>query len=388
MKKIAVILNLNKQYDRYLVTGIARYIREKGDWSLYLEDDPHLRIPDFKSWKGDGVIADLDDENLYRQLVDLKIPTVGIGGGYGLYTDNGQIPYVYTDNKGIAELGAEHLYDRGFRNFAFCNIAPTAINGWAAEREDYFDSFVNARGCKCSSFSEAQQSRDWEAMLQNLMKWLKGLPKPLGLMAANDAKARHVLEACRRLDLRVPEDIAVVGVDDDPMMCELATPSLTSVIQGTDKLGYEAARLLDMKLNGVKNVQGVTVEPLGISIRQSTDILAIDDELTSNALSYIRENACNFIQVEDVSRYCGVSRSTLEKRFKAVLGQSVHHEIAKVQIKHALRLLVETSLPLKTVAERAGFSTVQYMTMKVKEKTGKTPKNYRLSSKQSVENFS
>jgi len=134
MKKIAVILNLNKQYDRYLVAGIARYVREQGDWSLYLEDEAHLRIPDFKTWKGHGVIADLDDEQLYKKLVDLKIPVVGLGGGYGLYTDNGQIPYIYTDNKGIAELGAEHLYDRGFRNFAFSNIAPTAINGWAAER--------------------------------------------------------------------------------------------------------------------------------------------------------------------------------------------------------------------------------------------------------------
>ena len=387
MKKIAVILNLNKQYDRYLVAGIARYAREKGDWSLYLEDDPHLRIPDFKTWKGDGVIADLDDENLYKELVELKIPVVGLGGGYGLYNHNGQIPYVYTDNRGIAELGAEHLYDRGFRNFAFSNIAPTEINGWAAERESFFSSFVNAKGCHCSSFSETSKHRNWEGMLQNLMKWLQDLPKPLGLMAANDSKARHVLEACRRLSLRVPEDIAVVGVDDDPMMCKLATPSLTSVIQGTDKLGYESARLLDRKFLGEKDVQGVTVEPLGISIRESTDILAIDDELIASSLSFIRTNACNFIQVEDVSRHCGVSRSTLEKRFKSVLGESVHQEIAKVQIKRALNLLVETNLPLKTVAERAGFSTVQYMTMKVKEKTGKTPKNYRMSSKKFLDEY-
>ncbi|MCM8538968.1 MAG: DNA-binding transcriptional regulator [Lentisphaeraceae bacterium] len=387
MKKIAVILNLNKQYDRYLVAGIARYAREKGDWSLYLEDDPHLRVPDFTTWKGDGVIADLDDENLYKELIELKIPVVGLGGGYGLYNHNGQIPYIYTDNKGIAELGAEHLYDRGFRNFAFSNIAPTAINGWAAEREDFFTSYLNAKGCNCSSFSEEVKHRDWEGMLKNLMDWLDQLPKPLGLMAANDSKARHVLEACRRLGIRVPEDIAVVGVDDDPMMCKLASPSLTSVIQGTDKLGYESARLLDRKLNGEKDVQGITVEPLGISIRESTDILAIDDELIAQSLSYIRTNACNFIQVEDVSRQCGVSRSTLEKRFKSVLGLSVHHEIAKVQIKRALNLLVETSLPLKTVAERAGFSTVQYMTMKVKEKTGKTPKNYRMSSKKSIDSF-
>ena len=387
MKKIAVILNLNKQYDRYLVAGIARFAREKGDWSLYLEDDPHLRVPDFNTWKGDGVIADLDDEQLYKELIGLDIPVVGLGGGYGLYNHNGQIPYIYTDNKGIAELGAEHLYERGFRSFAFSNIAPTAINGWAAERENFFTSFVNSRGCTCSSFSEETKHRDWEGMLKNLMNWLKDLPKPLGLMAANDSKARHVLEACRRLGIRVPEDVAVVGVDDDPMMCKLATPSLTSVIQGTDKLGYEAARLLERKLNGEKDVQGITVEPLGISIRESTDILAIDDELIAQSLSYIRTNACNFIQVEDVSRQCGVSRSTLEKRFKSVLGQSVHHEIAKVQIKKALNLLVETSLPLKTVAERAGFSTVQYMTMKVKKKTGKTPKNYRMSSKKTIDGF-
>ena len=387
MKKIAVTLNLNKQYDRYLVAGIARYVREQGDWSLYLEDEPQLRVPDFETWRGDGIIADLDDEELYKQVIQMKIPVVGLGGGYGLYSDNGQIPYVFTDNKGIAELGAEHLYDRGFRNFAFCNIAPTEINGWAQERENYFKRFLKDKGCKCSVFSEKEKTRNWEGMLTNLMDWLKTLPKPLGLMAANDSKARHVLEACRRLNIRVPEDVAVVGVDDDPMMCELANPSLTSVIQGTDKLGYEAARLLDRKMKGEIDVKGITVEPLGINVRESTDILAIDDELISEALYFIRQNACNYIQVEDVSRHCSVSRSTLEKRFKSILNQSVHNEIAKIQLKKACELLVETTLPLKTVAEKSGFSTVQYMTMKVKEKTGKTPKNYRLSSKQSLEKF-
>lgn len=384
MRKIAVILNLNKQYDRCLVAGIARYVREQDDWSLYLEDELRLRVPDFKTWQGHGVIADLDDEKLYKELVDLNIPVVGLGGGYGLYTDNGQIPYIYTDNKGIAELGAEHLYECGFRKFAFCNIAPSAINGWAAEREGFFRSYVESRGCKCAVFAEEEKERDWEKMLQNLMNWLQSLPKPLGLMAANDAKARHVLEACRRLGLKVPDDIAVVGVDDDPMMCELATPSLTSVIQGTDKLGYEAARLLDKMMNGEKDIKGITVEPLGISIRQSSDIIAIEDKLIARAILFIRENACNCIQVEDVAMFCDVSRSTLEKRFKAVLARSVHSEIAIEQLKHSVKLLTETSLPLKTVSEKAGFSTVQYMSMKVKEHTGKTPKNLRLSSKKSL----
>ncbi|MDD7985260.1 XylR family transcriptional regulator [Lentisphaera marina] len=374
MKKVAVILNLNKQYDRSIVSGIARFAKELNEWSLHIEDEPQRKIPDFTSWNGDGIIADLDDMTVYETIIKQNIPIVGLGGGY-LNTSE-KIPYVYTDNKAIAELAAEHLYNCVFRNLAFCNILPSAMNGWAEERSEAFNKFAQINKCRISTF-EQSQNEPREQVMQSLVQWLKNLPKPCGLMAANDSRARMVLEACRRANLKVPMDIAVVGVDDDPLMCELSSPPLSSVIQGTDQLGYEASKLLHQMMQG-KAVSSKVISPGGLSIRQSSDIIAIDDPIISTALSFISQNACSGIRVDDVARKLEISRSNLEKRFKTSLDQTVHERINDFKIKKAKDLLIGTQLSINEIAFKTGFNTVQYMSKVIKDNCGKSPKEIRL----------
>ena len=382
IRHIALILNINKPYDRKIVDGVARYMREAGNWSLYLEDDPLNKIPNFNSWNGDGIIADLDDANVYNAVKGLDIPVIGFGGGYGPYREDDNIPYIFTDNTQIAEMAAEHLTERGFTNFAYCGFPANSINGWCAEREKVFTETIQSKGYNCSTYTgKSASAKNWKTVQEGLMKWLNSLEFPTGLMASNDSRARHVLEACFRLGIKVPEEIAVVGVDNDEMMCELANPPLSSIIQGTDKLGFHAAKLLDNMIDR-KSVPGqTTVDPQGLVVRQSSDILAINDELISRALAFVREQACYGIRVEDVVYHCDISRSTLEKKFKSVIGRTVHAEISRMQIKKVKELLVHTEMPLKKIFGMCGFGTLQYMALKFKAETGMTPNKYRQQSR-------
>ena len=239
LQHVALILNVNKPYDRKVVAGVSRYMKEVGNWSLYLEDDPLNKIPDLDKWEGDGIIADLDDANVFKAVSNLKIPVVGFGGGYGPYQGREDIPYVFTDNFLISKLAADHLIDKGFRRFAFCGLPENSINGWSRERETDFSNLVREAGYGCEIFrGDSLETADWRTVQAGLQNWLKTLEYPLGMFVTNDSRARHVLEACRSLGIKVPEDAAIVGVDNDAMMCELADPPLTSVIQGTDNLGY------------------------------------------------------------------------------------------------------------------------------------------------------
>lgn len=377
MKRVALILNLNKQYDRSIVGGIARFTKENPEWSLYIEDDPKLKIPDLKNWNGQGIIADLDDKKVCEAIQPLNIPIVGLGGGF--LNTNLQIPYVYTDNQMISQIAFNHLYESGFRNMAFCNIKANETNGWANERSRFFQESARQKDCNHFLFEQTKNYRNREELIQKISTWLQNLPKPCGLMAANDSRARIVLEACRKSTIRVPEDLAVIGVDDDPLMCELSNPPLSSIIQGTDQLGYEACKLLDRMMDGKMNIKSKVIPPRGIKIRHSSDVIALNDKLISEAITFIRKNAYSGIQVEDVSRFSQISRSTLEKKFKRELNQTVHETITTVKFKKACELLKESSLSIQDISFKCGFNTVQYMSKVIKDRTGKTPKSIRNS---------
>jgi LacI family transcriptional regulator len=271
------------------------------------------------------------------------------------------------------------LIEQGFLRLAYCGFPLSRLNPWSLERAKSFQQRARQSGVHCSLFtSRSGSARKWHKLQQELTAWLESLEKPVGVMAANDVRARHVLEACRTIGLRVPEDVAVLGVDNDEVMCELTIPPLSSIEQGARSLGYQAAALLDRRMSG-KQVRTLRhlVAPKGIVSRHSTNILAIDDDEVASAVTYIREHACDSILVRDVLAAVGVSRSTLESRFKTIIGRSIHGEIQRVQIEQARRLIATTELPLKQVATMAGFANVYYMTTIFHEHTGWTPAEYR-----------
>ena len=276
-----MIYDAKLRYDVKVIEGVAAYVRELDDWDIFIEENAlqNQQLPDLRFWKGDGILADFDDPVVAKAVRVSGIPAVAFGGGYGWYDPASKIPYIYTNNAAVANLGAEHLLQRGYRHFAFCGYRRTSINGWSDERAQAFGERIRAAGfsCKCHR-GPKHSAHNWPAFRDALAGWLRSLPKPVAIMAATDKRALQVLDVCRFAGFRVPDDIAVVGVDNDEMLCQLCAPPLSSVEQGARRIGYEAAALLDRIMDGAKppNLR-VVIEPVGVVARQSTDILSVDD---------------------------------------------------------------------------------------------------------------
>ena len=381
--EVAVIIDPGSPYDRRIVRGVAAYAEQNGrPWSLYVEEEHFSRVPNLKAWDGDGIVANFDDRRVAAAVVGLGIPVVAVGGGYGYYDRRGKIPYVHTDNRAIARLAAEHLIGLGLQHFAFCGQPLTRTNGWAKERGDEFSQFVRESGFPCEVYvGRYSPVRNWRQSQVSLQQWLATLPRPVGVMACDDSRARHILQACRIKGLRVPEDIALIGVDNDDVICELTQPPLTSIEQGAVGVGYEAAKMLDTMISGLKpqHIKKI-VPPVALIARKSTDITAVADENVAEALQFIRQHACGPIKVRHVLKVLRMSRTSLEGKFRQSLGRSVHAEIGRVRVEAAKRLLTTTSVPIKEVARRVGVSSVQYFTVMMRDATGQTPGQLRKTS--------
>jgi len=381
---VAVILDAARPYDRLIIGGIAAYAKDHTDWSLYIEEDPLQKLPDLGRWHGQGIIANFDDRRVARAIRGLSLPIVGVGGGYGWYAPDSGIPFVYTDNERIGRLGAEHLLACGFEQLAFVGYPRTATSGWSEERKRAFAAGCRGAGRRCETFTGRHgTARRWADLQRELTAWLASLPRPVGIMACNDVRARHVLEACRSLGLGVPRDVAILGVDNDEVICEHTDPPLSSIDQAARRIGHEAAAALAalMASGGTSTRTRPPLEtvipPIGVVSRVSTDTMATDDAAVRLVLERIRLRPSERPDVEALAAEACVSRSTLEHRFRGVVGRSIHEEFVRVRVGNLRRLLGETSLPLKAVAARAGFRSVQYMTTFLHRHTGLTPARLR-----------
>ena len=387
---IAVILDAARPYDRLIIGGIARYVREHdSSWSLYVEEDPLQKLPDLKRWHGHGIIANFDDRRVATAISGLSIPIVGVGGGSGWFDLGSSIPYVFTDNQAIGRLGAAHLLSCGFDQLAYYGYPKTATAGWSEERAEAFAEACREAGRPCHVHTGRHANvRRWQEIQQDLCDWIRGLPKPIGLMACNDVRARHVLEACRTLAVRVPHDVAVLGVDNDEMICELTNPPLSSIDQAARRIGYEAATLLDRMIKGGVSVAAharVVVPPIGVVSRTSTDAMATSDEAVVATLQRLRATPLLKPDIAAIADALCLSRPTLEARFKAVVGRSIHDESVRLRVAAIGRLITQTDMPLKTISARAGFSSVQYMTTFLHRHTGSTPGRLRMVERRLVE---
>jgi LacI family transcriptional regulator len=222
----------------------------------------------------------------------------------------------------------------------------------------------------------------WERVQQQLIDWIKTLPKPIGLMACSDHHAQRVLDACHRADFVVPDELAVIGVDNNEEICRLSNPPLTSVIDDAHKVGYEGARLLHQLMErkvSVKKLTPILIGPQGIATRRSTDVTAIEDRLIAEVIHYIREHACSGLNMKQLPAKFGLSRTVFYRRFQEALQRSPHEEILRVQLERAKALLSQTKLPLDQVAEMAGFQSSAYLSVVFKRKTGQTAGEYRIA---------
>jgi LacI family transcriptional regulator len=369
---VALLVETSLASGRDILRGIAKYVRSHGSWSLYHEahglDDSLPRW--FKGWKGDGVIARLQDPVIAKAISRMGLPAVDVLG----MVKDAPFPLVHTDDSKIAQAAAEHLLERGFRRFGYFGIQGES---WSERRRDAFVKLVRQAGCMASVFelpASRRTGRSWESMEMELADWVASLSKPCGVMVCSDQRGARMLEACRRARVLVPDEVAVIGVDDDEPLCDVCNPPLSSVRPDHFRVGFEAAALLDRMMQGeAPPRKPVFVEPQGVSTRLSSDVLAIEDRQIAAVLRAIRDHQGTDIRVDDLARLAGFSRSVLQRRFRATMGHSVHQEILRIRIQRAQALLVETEIPLMEIAERTGFRHQEYMGSVFKSRTGKTP---------------
>jgi LacI family transcriptional regulator len=381
---VALILDAARPYDRLIIGGVAHFAREHEQWSLYVEEDPLQKLPDLARWHGQGIIANFDDRRVAEAIRGLSIPIVGVGGGYGWYEPEAGIPFIYTDNEAIGRLGAEHLLACGFEQLAFVGYPRTATSGWSEERAAAFGAACREAGRDCLGFTGRHATaRRWEDLQRELARWLSGLPKPVGIMACNDVRARHVLEACRSLGLAVPGEVALLGVDNDEVICELTDPPLSSIDQAARQIGYEAAAMLQRLMHRPAGGRSdppprqTVIPPIGVVARASTDTMATDDEAVRLVFERLRAAPWKRPDVAALAAEACVSRSTLDQRFRTLVGRSIHEEFVRLRVAGVRQLVSQTSLPLKAIAARAGFRSVQYMTTFLHRHTGLTPARLR-----------
>jgi LacI family transcriptional regulator len=391
---VAVVVDSSLPYDRAIAMGVAEYARERGDWRLYVEEELGRRLPNFDDWSGQGIIASFDDADVARTVMASGLPVVAVGGGGGGFIQDSSISYVATDDALVARLAAEHLLERALEHFGFYGLPSSSATVWSDSRCRAFVERITAVGRPCHPLVARNEATRWTLLQAELAEWLTALPKPVGIMACDDVRARHVLEVCRMLRLRVPHDVAVIGVDDDEFVCELSDPPLSSVAQAARLVGYEAARLLDRQLRPVRPVRRgprsagrdalparLVVPPVGVVARRSTDTLAVADPVIAAAIRHIRERATRNLSIADLVQESHLSRWQLEERFRRVVGRSMHDDILHVRLGEARRLVTTTDLPLKAVAPRAGLSSVTYMTTLFRRHFRMTPAAMRAASR-------
>lgn len=375
-RRVAVVIEASNAYARGLLAGIHRHVREHEPWTIFLQEHGRGTPPlePLARWQGDGVIARIETEAVARTLDTLRRrhPLAIVDVSAGRLLDD--VPYVETDDVAIARLAAEHFVERDFRSFAF--LGDDRFR-WSDNRRDAFLSAVSGRTVSAfdrSATRRGQRVDDDEA----IERWLAGLPKPLALFACYDIRGRQALDACRRAGIAVPDEVAVLGVDDDDLLCGLSNPPLSSVIPDSKGAGRLAAVLLERLMQGERlETEEWLLPPLGIATRQSSDVLAIDDPLVVAAVRLIRERACRGIKVQDVVRELGSSRRVLDDRFAARVGHTPHEEIARQQFQRVEQLLTETDLPLATIADRCGFRHTEYMTVAFTRRHGMPPSRWR-----------
>lgn len=371
--RVALLIETSNAYARSILSGIVAYRREHHPWSIVLAEHGRGSTPPswLKTWRGDGIIARIENAEIATAVAATGLPVVDVSAAR-LLPD---APMVETDDHAIARIAAEHLLERGFRRFAF--VGDPRFQ-WSIARQEIFARIIGESGNSCDVLPASRKAASKREDDQTLERWLRKLPKPVGLMAAYDILGQQVLEACRRIELAVPDEIAVVGVDNDELLCELSEPPLSSVIPNPRRTGYEAARLLDRMMAGEKvPPDALHIEPVGVAVRQSSDVLAIEDRQISTAVRFIREHGCDGINVEDVLRLVPLSRRVLESRFRRLVGRTPHDEIIRVRLDRAKELLTVSDLPLTTIADRSGFRHVEYMSVVFKRETGTSPSLYR-----------
>lgn len=366
-----MLIETSNSYARELLHGVREWVREHGPWAIRLtEQGRGAAAPAWlRGWDGDGVIARVENTRIGRELLATGLPVIDVSAALPRLV----FPRVATDAEGAARLAATHLIERGLRHFAYCGDRRFH---WARRRGDAFAEATRAVGGRCPQFTPRLGPVDVE--VGEIAEWLKTLPRPVGVLASLDLRGQQVLAACRLAGLVVPEEVAVIGVHNDELLCELCDPPLSSVIPNAQRAGHAAAALLARAMAGKKVPLALhEIAPLGVAARQSTDLAAVGDPKLSGAVRFMREQAAGGANVADVLRAVPMARTTFERRFKAVLGMTPHSHLRKLRIERVQHLLVSTRLPVREIAASLGFEHPEYLSAMFRRECGLRPLEFR-----------
>lgn len=382
IKRIAVLIGTSTGWGRNIITGINEYATICGDWMLYIDPvgvDEVTAIP--KGWKGDGVIARISNAPLMASLKNSKLPCVNVSGldipGASRY------PRVTTDHKLSARVAFEHFYGNGFRSFGYFGLERSSV--LLLSHQQAFQSHVLKAKCVCSVYAAPEghfTEPDWSLKLEAVSDWLKRLPRPCGILTWSAIGAYWVIHAAEYSGLSVPDEIAVLNTSEDDFLCQTFHVPVSSLNSPQREIGLEAAKMLDKMMSGKSYPKDTTVAipPRGIITRQSTDTLAINDEVVVKTLCRIREQALlggNACHIDGLANAAGCCRRKLEVRFMQTIGHSIHEEVIRVRMERACKLLVDTTLPISEIAERSGYATFEHFASYFKKRYGKTPRAFR-----------
>ncbi|MCC7084928.1 MAG: DNA-binding transcriptional regulator [Pirellulales bacterium] len=382
-KRVMLLIESSRAYGRGCLMGVAAYVRSHVRWSLlHIERGLTENVPKFlRGWTGDGVISRIENEKVAKAVADLGVPTVDLRGSHRPATG----AMLDTDPRIVARMAAEHFLEIGFRHFAY--IGFPGID-FSERRLVAYEEYLKSRSIHVHVYSPHRQSpryKDilgWEARGElegaAIADWLQSLPRPLAVFACNDVRGRQIIDACNQSGISVPEEIAVIGVDDDHVICELSNPPLSSVQPDSLRIGYEGAALLDSMMNGQPAPkETIFIPPKGIAHRLSSEMTAVEDREVAAAMQLIRDNACDGLSVREVVSRLHISRSTLERRFHAVFTRTPAMEIERVRMSRAKLLMVETRYKLSKVAALTGYGSASQFATAFKRYSGLTPGEYR-----------
>lgn len=385
VKQVALALPLDVVFTQRLLPGILDFARNQGGWVF-------TRIPErlttsfewLRHWEGDGAFVLISNQTDVKVARSLPIPIVNIGG----YVLDARIPTVTLDQQMVGRFAAEHLLVRRFRRFGYYGVRGL---WYSEERRVGFETALQAAGYTCSSIESTnliRSPRDWRRVAGELARWLRSLQPPVGIMASWDLRAQMLSEACTMIGLRVPEDVAIIGVDNDPIACEFCIPQLSSVSRNDRELGWQAAYLLSQLLEGRRYSKvPILIPPDRIVARRSTDTLVIEDPEIAGIVQQIRDQLDKVFGVERILRLSPISRRQLEQRFRRSVGSSPYAFLNELRVERAKVLLAESrKRTLTSVASECGFSELRRFRLVFRRLTKLTPAEYRRNCAKQIKN--
>jgi LacI family transcriptional regulator len=377
LPRVALLFHTNEQAHRDILKGVLRYVRIHGPWSLRVAEERsgERRLRSFRSWGVSGIVGVVQDR-AYAELVrSAAVPAVVIDPVDAAALPRGflkRFPVFSSDQRAIGEMAAAHFLERGFVNFAYVGTMHE-IN-WSRDRGAAFAAALAKAGHACAVFGPRVRGE--------LGAWLRALPKPVAVFAAMDVRARQVLDACLEAKLSVPDEVAVLGVDNDTLICESTFPPLSSIVLDTERMGYEAARALGGLMRRRSDaVRRVLFPPCAVAGRASTETLLMADGKVREAVAFIRLNASDpALGVLAVARRAGLSRRLLEIRFRRALNRTPLDELRRVRLQRVRAMLLETNLPVTSIAAACGFGNASYLGRAFRAAFGASPLRFRKAS--------